>query len=194
MVFVLGGPGAGKGTQCERLALDLSVPHISAGDVLRRHVQSGSEDDRQLAAVMQNGQIVPSHVRNSAWDICCLLPLLGARAQLLRELKTQLCMEAARLAHPHSLLARAPTVSVAQVTIGLLQREMLKRGGALHLIDGFPRNLENARAWSAAACVEPSLVLNLVAGERELERRLLQRGQGRSDDNAQTIRKRFQVR
>eukprot|EP00967_Tisochrysis_lutea_P102745 scaffold154794_cov18-Tisochrysis_lutea.AAC.1 len=40
VIFVLGGPGSGKGTQCGRLLEDFpDVAHFSAGDLLRAHVQ-----------------------------------------------------------------------------------------------------------------------------------------------------------
>ena len=64
--------------------------------------------------------------------------------------------------------------------------------GRVHLIDGFPRNLENAAAWSSTGA-NPALVLNLLLKEDEMEKRILSRGQNRSDDNSATIQKRFKV-
>ena len=58
MLF-LGRQGAGKGTQCERLAARLSVPHISTGDVLRAAVREGTPVGRRAAAFMDAGQLVP---------------------------------------------------------------------------------------------------------------------------------------
>ena len=43
IVFVLGGPGAGKGTQCERIVEEFGFTHLSTGDLLRAEVASGSE-------------------------------------------------------------------------------------------------------------------------------------------------------
>lgn len=42
IVFVIGGPGVGKGTQCSRLAADLALEHISVGDVLREEAKRPS--------------------------------------------------------------------------------------------------------------------------------------------------------
>ncbi|GLI69967.1 hypothetical protein VaNZ11_014713, partial [Volvox africanus] len=40
--FVLGGPGSGKGTQCDKIKQDYECVHLSAGDLLRAEVKSGS--------------------------------------------------------------------------------------------------------------------------------------------------------
>jgi len=63
VVFVLGGPGSGKGTQCERLTKEFSdIAHFSAGDLLREHVKSGTPDGNMVAEMIRNGQIVPAEV------------------------------------------------------------------------------------------------------------------------------------
>ena len=62
VVFVLGGPGAGKGTQCANIVRDYGFVHLSAGDLLRAHMKSGSKDGNMVADMIKNGQIVPSEV------------------------------------------------------------------------------------------------------------------------------------
>jgi adenylate kinase family enzyme/2',3'-cyclic-nucleotide 2'-phosphodiesterase (5'-nucleotidase family) len=62
LVFVLGGPGSGKGTNCERIAKDFSYKHLSSGDLLRDEVKSGSELGKQLNAIMQTGALVPGEI------------------------------------------------------------------------------------------------------------------------------------
>ena len=62
MVFVLGGPGAGKGTQCANIVKDFGFAHLSAGDLLRAHMKSGSPDGNMVAEMIKQGQIVPSEV------------------------------------------------------------------------------------------------------------------------------------
>lgn len=82
-----------------------------------------------------------------------------------------------------------------QITIDLLRQAMEKSGSNRYLIDGFPRNWDNIRGWEAA--MEESChvegVLFLDCPEDILETRILGRGltSGRSDDNIETIRKRF---
>jgi adenylate kinase len=57
-VVMLGPPGAGKGTQAERLATRLGVPKISTGDMLRDAVAAGTELGTQVKAVMACGGLV----------------------------------------------------------------------------------------------------------------------------------------
>jgi adenylate kinase len=56
---VLGKQGAGKGTQCVRLARHYAVPHISTGDMFRAAVRSGSEFGKQAFKYMESGDLVP---------------------------------------------------------------------------------------------------------------------------------------
>ena len=62
VVFVLGGPGSGKGTQCERLIQKYGVKHLSAGDLLRAEVASGSAVGEECQALMKEGKLVPTEV------------------------------------------------------------------------------------------------------------------------------------
>mmetsp|Transcript_12356 Transcript_12356/g.31379 ORF Transcript_12356/g.31379 Transcript_12356/m.31379 type:complete len:186 (-) Transcript_12356:1497-2054(-) len=62
IVFVLGGPGSGKGTQCAKIVEEFGYVHFSAGDLLRQFVRSGTPEGNKCSEMMQNGQIVPSEV------------------------------------------------------------------------------------------------------------------------------------
>jgi adenylate kinase len=58
-LILLGPPGAGKGTQASRLTEDFGLPYIGTGDLLRRHVDEGTELGRQAKEHMDNGGLVP---------------------------------------------------------------------------------------------------------------------------------------
>src|SRR5690348_4733525 len=61
-VLLIGPPGSGKGTQGERLAQRLGLEHIAAGDLLRAEVSAGTPLGRQVADMMQRGELVPDVV------------------------------------------------------------------------------------------------------------------------------------
>ncbi|QLQ80649.1 hypothetical protein HG537_0D06500 [Torulaspora globosa] len=63
VVFVLGGPGAGKGTQCAKLVNDYHFVHLSAGDLLRAERQrEGSKYGELISHYIKEGLIVPQEV------------------------------------------------------------------------------------------------------------------------------------
>lgn len=62
IVVLLGPPGAGKGTQGERIAERLGVPKIATGDVLRAAVKEGTEQGLAAKAYMDRGDLVPDSV------------------------------------------------------------------------------------------------------------------------------------
>jgi hypothetical protein len=57
--FVLGGPGAGKGTVCNKLVHAYGYVHLSAGDLLRDERDSGSPDGEMIENFIREGKIVP---------------------------------------------------------------------------------------------------------------------------------------
>src|SRR3954454_13438663 len=61
-LILLGAPGAGKGTQADRLRDDFALPHISTGDMLREQVAQQTELGREAKQYMDAGELVPDEV------------------------------------------------------------------------------------------------------------------------------------
>jgi len=62
VVFVLGGPGSGKGTNCSRVVKDYLYVHLSAGDLLREERKSGSGLGSLIESLISEGKLVPSKI------------------------------------------------------------------------------------------------------------------------------------
>jgi adenylate kinase len=63
-LIFLGPPGAGKGTQAQRLVQRLRIPQLSTGDVLRKAVAQGTELGKQAKTLMESGKLVPDALVN----------------------------------------------------------------------------------------------------------------------------------
>ena len=61
-LLLLGPPGAGKGTQAERIAAKYRIPHLSTGDMLREAVAADTEVGRHAKSIMEAGRLVPDDV------------------------------------------------------------------------------------------------------------------------------------
>ncbi len=61
-LMIMGPPGAGKGTQAERLVKELDITHISTGDMFRAAIKEGTEMGKKAKEYMDQGQLVPDEV------------------------------------------------------------------------------------------------------------------------------------
>eukprot|EP00891_Asterochloris_glomerata_P004606 jgi/Astpho2/4606/Aster-00181 len=168
IVFVLGGPGSGKGTQCERIVAKYGYKHLSSGDLLRDEVKSGSELGKALEDTMKEGKLVPTELQGVG-PSCAASSIASITSTPV-----------------------ASRACVLQVTIALLRKAMVKSGARKFLVDGFPRALDQAEIFERD--IKPcQLVIFFDCPEATMEERLLGRGKtsGRADDNADTIKKRF---
>jgi adenylate kinase len=133
-IVLVGPPGAGKGTQAQYLAKNLSIPHISTGDLFRGNISQGTPLGKQAQEYMNAGQLVPD-----------------------------------------------------EVTIGMAQSR-LEESDATDgfLLDGFPRNLNQAQAldeYLTAHGVTLDGVLDLEVPEDEVVKRIAGRRVCRKDSN-----------
>eukprot|EP00980_Cylindrotheca_fusiformis_P013522 scaffold3450_cov114-Cylindrotheca_fusiformis.AAC.27 len=147
VVFVLGGPGAGKGTQCDLMLNEYPCVHLSAGQLLRDEtVKENSPHAALINECLVSGKIVP-----------------------------------------------------VEISLALVRDAMENAAGKslIFLVDGFPRNFDNLNGWAnwmhSVADVLGVLVYQCPLSV--LEERILERAKksGRSDDNLESLRKRFKT-
>jgi adenylate kinase len=67
-VVLLGPPGAGKGTQAEKLAEKLGIPHISTGELFRSNISEGTKLGVEAKRYLDAGDLVPSSLTNELVD------------------------------------------------------------------------------------------------------------------------------
>ena len=61
-IILLGAPGAGKGTQAEKISEALHIPQISTGNIIREALKSGSEVGLKAKSFIESGKLVPDEV------------------------------------------------------------------------------------------------------------------------------------
>ena len=61
-IVMLGAPGAGKGTQAEKIAEEYGLPHISTGDIFRKNIKEGTELGKEAKGYMDKGALVPDEL------------------------------------------------------------------------------------------------------------------------------------
>ena len=67
-VVLLGPPGAGKGTQADKLSEKLGIPHISTGELFRNNIDKGTELGLDAKRYLDAGDLVPSELTNQLVD------------------------------------------------------------------------------------------------------------------------------
>lgn len=63
-LLIMGPPGAGKGTQAEKIAFEYQIPHISTGDMFRQAIKEGTELGNKAKDYLDQGLLVPDEVTN----------------------------------------------------------------------------------------------------------------------------------
>ena len=142
IIFVLGSPGGGKGTQCDKIKEKYQIFHYSCGELLRQAAKEKSEEADLINSYMKEGKIVP--------------------ARITCELQKK-CME---------------------------KNDKEYRA---FLCDGFPRNEENLKFFFEVMGKDIKVLCTLFLScpEEVCIERIQKRGEGRVDDNIETVKKRF---
>jgi adenylate kinase len=63
-LVLVGPPGAGKGTQATALSEKLGIPHISTGDLFRKHIAEETELGQRVKHILDSGKLVPDEITN----------------------------------------------------------------------------------------------------------------------------------
>lgn len=63
-LIFLGPPGGGKGTHAKILSEKWKIPHLAAGDILRRHIREATSVGKKAKAIIERGELVPDAVIN----------------------------------------------------------------------------------------------------------------------------------
>ena len=196
-LVLFGPPGAGKGTQSEKLISKYNLIHLSTGDLLRSQIAAGTELGVQAKQLMDQGLLVPDEVvigmidyklRENQFVTSPAATLAGA---------TALAGTTERHGPVQDRSAGATSVgatSVGATSVGATSVGATSVGG--YIFDGFPRTVPQAEALDRLLTqynTRISTMVALVVDDEELARRLLKRGEtsGRPDDqNQELIRRR----
>ena len=147
IIILFGPPGAGKGTQAEKLVDKYNLKQLSTGDMLREAITRGSELGEKAKSIMDRGELVSD-----------------------------------------------------EIILSMIREKLEKRDSNGYIFDGFPRNLEQAKALDEILYdlkLSLDLVVEIVVKDdvliSRIENRARESKKARSDDNAQVLKNRLNV-
>ena len=186
-LVLFGPPGAGKGTQSEKLISKYNLIHLSTGDLLRSQIAAGTELGLQAKRLMDQGLLVPDEV------------VIGMINHKLREAQSISASVAATVGTTSAGYSVGATASAGIAPAHQPERDRSVGATSVggFIFDGFPRTVPQAEALDQLLTQYNTQILTMVAlvvDDEELTRRLLKRGatSGRPDDqNEELIRRRI---
>ena len=147
IVILFGPPGAGKGTQAQKLVNNHNLEQLSTGDMLREAITEGSELGKKASSIMDRGELVSD-----------------------------------------------------DIILSMIRGKLEKRSNVGFIFDGFPRNLEQAKALDKILHelkLSLDLVIEIVVNDEALINRIENRAResknARSDDNEEVLKNRLNI-
>ncbi|CDU16051.1 UMP-CMP kinase [Plasmodium yoelii] len=219
VIFMLGGPGSGKGTQCKLIQENFDFVHISAGDCLREYLikcEKNEADSKYKEIVedsINNGKIAPAEI-----TIELMKHKMEDEINRIRKNEEKYDNEDVEKLNSFSFNSLDDKINLENTNINensnklkyenniyennyvldiLKKNKILKKAKYKFIIDGFPRNYNNLNGWiniiKNYAYVH--LCIFLYCDEDHMIKRCINRGliSGRVDDNINTLKKRFET-
>lgn len=143
-IILFGPPGAGKGTQAEKMASRFDIPHLSTGNIFRENIKNETPLGKKVKSILDSGQLVPDE-------------------------------------------------TVVDLVADELDNNKYNNGV---ILDGFPRTVAQSEALDSYLAGKQEKVDHFIildVPEEELIKRILSRGENRTDDTPEKVKTRLNV-